>query len=198
VAVKGGKKPANWGSELPDEPPSVVAPIATTSGFDLSGDLDEQMKAHTPIQPSLAEPLTTPFRRIRATEYGAGAAAILAVLNLAAVLDVDHRPSDALIGNGANAYIAAQLAAAALAVGLGLVILNRHWLIACEIVLGWSILELVPFETRWLYGHQIHGREWFLALSGLGMAAVGVRGAWALRRAEKRELRRDSPGKPPV
>jgi hypothetical protein len=185
-----GKKTAKWGSELPDEPPPVATPMVTASGYDLSRDLDAQIKTHPQHRPSLAEPLTTPFRRLRATEYGASAAGILAMLNLIAAVDVGHRPGHALIGHDPHVYIAAQLIAAALAGGLGLMIISRHWLWACEVVLLWSMFELVPYETTWLYGHAVHGREWFLALGALGFAMVGVRGAWALRRAARRERRR--------
>jgi hypothetical protein len=160
----------------------IVAPITTTSGVDLARDLETEEKAHP--TPDLATlPLTTPLRRLTACEYGAGAAGALAALNLMGLFDVETRPLDSLIGPDPNVFIAAQLIAAALAVGLALLILSRHGLWACEVVLAWTLFELYPPGMRALYGHGISGKDWNIALGAVGMAAAGVVGAWAIRRA---------------
>jgi hypothetical protein len=174
------------GSELVEDEP-LVEPIATTQGFDLSHDPDAELVAHPGYQPSLQEPLTSPFRRERATEYGAAAALSLAALNGIGLMDIGHRPLDSLIGPDPNAYIIAQLTAVALGLGLAALVRYRHSLWVCEAVLAWSLLELWPSETRFLYGHGVSGRGWTIAAGALFFAMLGVRGAWAMRRAAKHE-----------
>jgi hypothetical protein len=80
---------------------------------------------------------------------------------------------------------AAQLVAAGVAGLLAWLIYSKSWLWACEVVLAWSLLELDPWLTRWLYGHTWNpsfSRSFELVLFTVGLAMIGVRGAWAIRR----------------
>jgi hypothetical protein len=186
--TKSPRRPRDWGSELPDDPPPIDTPISTASGFDLSRDMDAQVKARADApDPVLREPLTTPFRRLHAIHYGAGAAGMLTLLNLVAMLDANRRPADVLIGSDLRTFLIAQLVAAALAAGLALLIVWRRSLWACRIVMVWSVVELAFPIFRYLYGHVIVGRAWGIAFSAAAFAYVGLRGAWAEQDAEAKD-----------
>jgi len=172
----------------------LVVPLVTDSGLDLSRDLDPQQAAiRDRPDPVLSEPLTTPYRQITAIEYGAGGAGILAVLNLLSALD--HVPHGAvtLVGPGFERHVFAQLAAAAVATLLALIILWRHAYWACCLVLVWAIVELAPPLPLYLYGHTETWRGYVLAISGAGCALFGVIGCWARQDSLRRTA--ENPGK---
>jgi hypothetical protein len=193
LAVEQDQAEDEWGDQLkrfgPSPTAGIAAPIASTAGYDLARDMDEQVKAHPP--PDLARlPVSSALGRLARCEYGAAAAGALALLNLLGLLYLDKRPLDSLIGSDPNVFVAAQLIAAAIAVGLALLILTRHGLWACEAVLAWTLFELYPPGMRALYGHSLSGKAWRLELTAVILAIVGVTGAWAIRRA--------GPQKPPA
>lgn len=180
---------AKRGAEMDfDAPSGIATPIASTAGYDLARDMDEQVKAR-PLPNPASLPMTSALGRLSRCELGAGAAGVLAALNLIGLFNLDHRPLHSLIGPDPSVFIAAQLIAAALAGGLALLILTRHGLWACEAVLAWSMFELYPSGMQALYGHYYSGREWRLSLTAFGLAVAGVAGAWAIRLA--------GPQKPP-
>lgn len=183
--MSGSAKPPGWGSELPDAPPEIVRPIATVSGFDLSRDMDEQVLTRSGADdPVLREPLTTPYRRWHAVQYGAGAAGMLAALNVMSMMEVQRRPlHHVLVGPDAESYLAAHAAVAALAVSLALIILSRGYLWACQAVVAWAVTELAAPVFHWLYGHTLIGRMWLVAFMALVFALIGLQGARAERRA---------------
>jgi hypothetical protein len=177
----------DWGAELPDDPPSIDSPIATVSGFDLSRDMDAQVRARPTDDPVLREPLKTPYRRHHAMEYSAGAAGLLAVLNLMALFRTDARPALALIPMDVRTYVIAQLTAAALAAALALSVLWRRPIWTCVLIAGWSLGELIPPLPSYLYGHtrDMGLRTWLLVISAAAAALIGLRGARAERDAQE-------------
>jgi hypothetical protein len=141
----------------------------------------------------LREPLTTPYRQIAAIEYGAGGAGILAALNVLSALERVPRGAVTLVGPGLERHVIAQLAAAAVATLLALIILWRHAYWACCLVLVWAIAELAPPLPFYLYGHTETARGYLLAISAAGCALFGVIGCWARRNSLQGMA--DNPGK---
>jgi hypothetical protein len=154
----------------------------TGAGLDLSRDPDPQEAAiRDRPDPVLREPLTTPYRQITAIEYGAGGAGILAVLNLYSALGRVPQRTVTLVGPGLERHVIAQLAAAAVAALLALIILWRHAYWACCLVLVWAVAELAPPLPLYLYGHTETVRGYMLAITAAGFALFGVHGCWARR-----------------
>ena len=124
------------------------------------------------LKDAKGEPLTLPRIWRETAKLGAGAAALLALQNLLWAFQVDHRPMHSLIGPDPHVFVAAQLIAAALAAGLALLILTRQGLWACEAVLLWSLIELDPPLTRYLYGHSPTALRFSVVAAILAMLGV--------------------------
>jgi len=184
--AEGAAEPA--GDERPFD-----HPIRTTGGVDLAAEPPDTRG--TTGDRELAEelalgtkPLTTPKLRLQAVHAGAGAAGLLALLNVIGAAEAWSRPVQSLIGPDPGVHAAAQLAAAAVLGGLAVVIYLGVALWACELVLAWSLLELDPWLMHWLYGHGWRGsRTIQLVVAIVLLAAVGVRGAWAIRAARRKD-----------
>jgi hypothetical protein len=69
-----------WGSEPQDDPPGLVAPIASTEGWDFARDPEAEEKAR-PVSSLAIRAPTSPLGRLLICEYGAGAAGCLAFLS---------------------------------------------------------------------------------------------------------------------
>ena len=167
-------------------------PIRTTGGVDLAAEPPDTREggADSELNQELAlgaEPLTTPTLRLKAVHAGAGAAGLLALLNVIGASQAWSRPVQSLIGPDPGVHALAQLAAAAVAGVLAVAIYTGAALWACEVVLAWSLLELDPWLMHWLYGHGWRGSR-TIEVVGLAvlLAAVGVHGAWAIRLARRK------------
>lgn len=66
----------------------------------------------------------------------------------------------------------------------GYVAYRRHPLWLAWVILGWSVLEALPWVTARLYGHAANGKLVGLALV---CAVIGLRGAKALRKGFPQE-----------
>jgi hypothetical protein len=137
--------------------------------------------------PSVLGPLNTPYRRKLAATQSANAAWIIAFLNgltIPFVLGGHGAARHTMIGADPTVLASAQLLAALIACYLALRAHRRPSPRLALLILAWSIIEAVPWIPLTVYGHAIGGRMYAVVAMALVAALIGVRGAWALRRAE--------------
>lgn len=133
-------KPTDWGSELPDDPPSINRAIARRSGFDLSRDAKEQLQARAAAGDPVRAPLAYSPRSTsrRGSRSGAG------------------RPTTCCSALTLRGYLTAHAAAALLAAGLALIVLTPGYVWPCQLVVIWTLSELAtPGVPLALWPHLV-------------------------------------------
>jgi len=132
-------------------------------------------------------PLSTPYRLKKAARAARVAAHFVCFTHVGNILwDVFIQSPDrpTLFANSQASLVLTNALGALLALWLGIFLREKQPAWAVYALLGWSLLEVTPGLSYWLYGHGTSGWLWPYPLGALLCSILALRGVRA-RKADR-------------